>query len=233
MQALDNSRPTNNSKAAQDAREVEAVLSDLLDRVALRTPAEKRRARERCTAVDDGVRCPSHGTRHTKPHLCMKHGGKVMCHENGCKEDAVKGHFCLVHSGVACLAEGCANVRYAQHGYCNEHRLFAHKCEWVQRLARLSGLRNQWLDALLREQGGRCARSIVTCAVVAGGAATSVCPWGERPVPRDAVQVDHVVPLCEGGTDDKANLQALCACCHALKSASESRTRAAKRKHMP
>ena len=227
MQAVDN------SKAAQDAREVEAVLSDLLDRVALRTPAEKRRARERCTAVDDGVRCPNGGGGHAKPYLCMKHGGKALCAQDCCKEYAEKGAFCLVHSGFACLAEGCHRARVAQHGYCNEHRLFAHKCEWVQRLARLSGLRNQWLDALLREQGGRCARSIVTCAVVAGGAATSVCRWGNASVPRDAVQVDHVVPLCEGGTDDKANLQALCACCHALKSASESRARAAKRKHMP
>jgi 5-methylcytosine-specific restriction endonuclease McrA len=45
-------------------------------------------------------------------------------------------------------------------------------------------------------------------------------------VPREAAQLDHITPLCEGGTDARANLQGLCACCHALKSADEARKRA-------
>lgn len=41
-----------------------------------------------------------------------------------------------------------------------------------------------------------------------------------RPVP--ATQVDHIIPKARGGTDDHANLQALCSRCHAVKTARES-----------
>jgi len=36
---------------------------------------------------------------------------------------------------------------------------------------------------------------------------------------RPWVEIDHVVPLAEGGADDAANRQGLCAECHALKTA--------------
>lgn len=36
---------------------------------------------------------------------------------------------------------------------------------------------------------------------------------------RLATEVDHVIPLHKGGTDDPANLQGLCADCHADKTA--------------
>ena len=36
-----------------------------------------------------------------------------------------------------------------------------------------------------------------------------------------AVEVDHIVPLHQGGTDDASNLQALCHDCHATKTATE------------
>ena len=96
-------------------------------------------------------------------------------------------------------------------------------CEYeeVRRLRRVRGLRIQWLDVLLAEQGGRCANSVVMCAAVEGGAATSVCPWGERPVPRDAADLEHKMPLSQGGTNDKGNLQMLCKCCHGIKTAAE------------
>jgi 5-methylcytosine-specific restriction protein A len=35
--------------------------------------------------------------------------------------------------------------------------------------------------------------------------------------------VDHVVPKFEGGTDDDANLQAICRDCHAVKTADEAK----------
>ena len=41
-----------------------------------------------------------------------------------------------------------------------------------------------------------------------------------------AQEVDHVVPLADGGSDDIANLQALCTACHEAKSAGEARARA-------
>jgi 5-methylcytosine-specific restriction endonuclease McrA len=37
--------------------------------------------------------------------------------------------------------------------------------------------------------------------------------------------VDHVKPLCDGGDDASNNMQALCADCHAAKTAMEARTR--------
>ena len=41
-----------------------------------------------------------------------------------------------------------------------------------------------------------------------------------------AQQVDHVVPLADGGRDDGSNYQSLCVPCHAAKSASEAKARA-------
>ena len=37
-----------------------------------------------------------------------------------------------------------------------------------------------------------------------------------------AHEVDHIIPLVDGGTDDADNLQAICHECHAIKTARES-----------
>jgi 5-methylcytosine-specific restriction endonuclease McrA len=37
--------------------------------------------------------------------------------------------------------------------------------------------------------------------------------------------VDHVVPLADGGDDASSNMQALCAVCHAIKTADENQRR--------
>lgn len=37
-----------------------------------------------------------------------------------------------------------------------------------------------------------------------------------------AVELDHIVPIAHGGTDDWSNLQGLCVECHRVKSAKES-----------
>lgn len=42
-----------------------------------------------------------------------------------------------------------------------------------------------------------------------------------------ATELDHVVPLWAGGTDDEHNLQGLCRACHAEKSADEAAQRMA------
>lgn len=44
-----------------------------------------------------------------------------------------------------------------------------------------------------------------------------------------AREVDHVVPLADGGTDHPANYQSLCHTCHAIKTAMENRERTRKR----
>lgn len=38
-----------------------------------------------------------------------------------------------------------------------------------------------------------------------------------------ADEVDHIVPKSQGGTDDVANLEAICKCCHKVKTQSESK----------
>ena len=37
-----------------------------------------------------------------------------------------------------------------------------------------------------------------------------------------ATQVDHITPKAKGGTDDMGNLEAICAECHAIKTAAEN-----------
>ncbi|MFI1521036.1 HNH endonuclease [Kitasatospora cineracea] len=41
--------------------------------------------------------------------------------------------------------------------------------------------------------------------------------------PADAVDVDHVRPLSEGGEDVDSNVQVLCALCHTLKTDAEGK----------
>jgi hypothetical protein len=41
-----------------------------------------------------------------------------------------------------------------------------------------------------------------------------------------AYQVDHTIPLCDGGLDDTCNATAMCANCHALKTQREAAARA-------
>lgn len=49
-----------------------------------------------------------------------------------------------------------------------------------------------------------------------------------------ATEVDHVTPRAEGGTDDPANLRAICVPCHRHKSAAEgARAAAAAEKNRP
>lgn len=47
-----------------------------------------------------------------------------------------------------------------------------------------------------------------------------------RPWDSQCDQVDHVVPLEQGGSNDDGNLQLLCGECHRVKSADEARRRA-------
>lgn len=49
---------------------------------------------------------------------------------------------------------------------------------------------------------------------------------GERGRVTPAQEVDHIVPLKDGGTNDRANLQPLCAACHDDKTARDVRARA-------
>ena len=46
-------------------------------------------------------------------------------------------------------------------------------------------------------------------------------------------QLDHVVPLSEGGGNERANVQALCVACHTDKTVVATQTRRAPRKKRP
>lgn len=50
------------------------------------------------------------------------------------------------------------------------------------------------------------------------------CPHA-HPCGARATEVDHVIPIAEGGSSELHNLQALCSPCHQLKSAREARRR--------
>lgn len=45
-----------------------------------------------------------------------------------------------------------------------------------------------------------------------------------------AIEIDHVLPLEDGGLDEPANLQPLCHGCHAIKTQAENRARLAARR---
>lgn len=42
----------------------------------------------------------------------------------------------------------------------------------------------------------------------------SICMICRR---KPSIQVDHIKPLCDGGTDDRNNLQGICLDCHDIK----------------
>jgi 5-methylcytosine-specific restriction endonuclease McrA len=172
----------------------------------------------------------------------------VRCQEPGCKQILHIGNnarFCPAHHGQ-CKEEGCTNVKLFKDGYCEKHhkkfqvelkwpetarqaKAREEAYEWVQRLKRKADLRKRHIDALLAKQGGQCAKSFVTCEIVGDGYARHVCRWGNKPLPLGAADVDHIVPLADGGTDDEDNLQVLCKCCHGLKTEAETYARKYKR----
>ena len=173
------------------------------------------------------------------------------CCEKGCTVALCYGdvHFCPSHKGT-CKANGCSNLKVYSSGYCRRHHSRAvnnvavvpfdkrelkqveereRAYETVQRLKRKADLRRRHFDAVLAKQGGQCAKSFVTCEVTGDGYATHTCTWGNKRLRPGAADLDHVVPLADGGTDDEANLQVLCKCCHGLKTECETYTRKIRR----
>jgi 5-methylcytosine-specific restriction protein A len=76
-----------------------------------------------------------------------------------------------------------------------------------------------------RTRGGNWVRTRTRILKAANGLCQcSACRL--LPVPRLAHEVDHIVPLADGGADADHNLQALNSDCHALKTAAENSARA-------
>ena len=95
--------------------------------------------------------------------------------------------------------------------------------ELVRRLKRDRALRDRELPGISKAQNMRC-KGFFTCEDVEDGTPVSLCPWSERKVPPGAQQLDHIIRVADGGSDDPENLQMLCACCHAMKTAVENGT---------
>lgn len=51
------------------------------------------------------------------------------------------------------------------------------------------------------------------------------CGVSEKDKPHMRFEVDHIRPVCDGGTDQIENLQCLCSYCHAVKTADDERMR--------
>jgi hypothetical protein len=54
-----------------------------------------------------------------------------------------------------------------------------------------------------------------TCA---GNVSGYSCPLNGNPFDEAGYEIDHIIPLSEGGSNDNSNLQALCLMCHRVKS---------------
>jgi 5-methylcytosine-specific restriction endonuclease McrA len=71
--------------------------------------------------------------------------------------------------------------------------------------------------AMMRQAGGRFAKSDVERLLVRQGGKCAVC----KCVLGGKYHVDHVQPLAAGGSNDKSNIQVLCAPCNLAKGAKD------------
>ncbi len=76
--------------------------------------------------------------------------------------------------------------------------------EALEAVARTWDLRNEWLAATHNSMLKRASRHTTP------------------PQARPSTEVDHILPLAQGGTHDRSNLQGLCHSCHSSKTALES-----------
>jgi 5-methylcytosine-specific restriction endonuclease McrA len=44
-----------------------------------------------------------------------------------------------------------------------------------------------------------------------------ICPLAKKPFDEAGYEIDHIVELCKGGSNEDGNLQALCIMCHRVK----------------
>ena len=151
--------------------------------------------RSHCKECDGSAIC-KHGRERSKCKECD--GGSICKH-------GIRRYNCKECGGKGALAAEAAKEA---------------KTEFVKRYVRDAHLRDKWLDLVVAEQGGRC-NGFFDCTAVAGGEAVNQCPWGDRAVAKWAQQLDHIVQFAQTQDDSRENLQMLCACCHAGKTAAE------------
>ena len=185
------------------------------------------KARSQCKDCGGGGIC-RHGRQRCQ---CKDCGGSSIC-EHGRQRSQCKdcgGSSICEHGRVRSKCKDCGGGSICEHGRvrynclpCGGKGALKREAEkeCVKRWVRDSHLREKMLPTVAAEQGGKCA-GFWTCEEVEGGKPVNLCPWGDRPVPEWAQQLDHIVPHAQTQDDSRENLQMLCACCHAGKTAAE------------
>ncbi|NIF20589.1 HNH endonuclease [Candidatus Pantoea multigeneris] len=106
----------------------------------------------------------------------------------------------------ACRKRGCARTTSDRSGYCEEHRNEGWEQHQGGKTRHQRGYGSKWdviRARILKRDRHLCQE----------------CLRQQKPAP--ASTVDHIKPKAHGGTDDDANLQALCWSCHKGKTAKE------------
>lgn len=105
-----------------------------------------------------------------------------------------------------CANHDCPNLAEPGKRFCHIHQQYEDRL--YNRLARANGQdRDYWSSANWRKKRAAVLREHPFC---------SICG-------KPATEVDHIIPLRKGGTDDNFNLRALCKKCHSSKSARDGR----------
>ncbi|WP_425571123.1 HNH endonuclease [Sphingobium yanoikuyae] len=94
--------------------------------------------------------------------------------------------------------------------------------------------RKQVFSALVRRDGARCRECQIAHCIIwrrAGIFATSAPEYYRytRVNPSSNLEIEHIIPLSKGGTNNVINLQLLCGTCHKRKTAAERRNIGASR----
>lgn len=112
-----------------------------------------------------------------------------------------------------CIEPGCTLLAQEGRSRCQAH-------QQQQARARNRGRRT-------RAHPSQGAAALLRRAVNQTG--TGTCAHCHRAFTAAALEVDHRIPLADGGTDTPDNIQLLCRADHATKTADEQRTRIARR----
>lgn len=117
-----------------------------------------------------------------------------------------------------CRAQGCTALHRNSNSYCDEHQ--SELIGWARSQLKKGNTTKRGYGA-----AWRCIRSYVLqrdkylCA-----------PCSDLGRVTEATEVDHRVPIAEGGTDEPENLQAICRECHKQKTQAESKRARAQRR---
>jgi 5-methylcytosine-specific restriction protein A len=103
-----------------------------------------------------------------------------------------------------CIEPGCNQTGTGPR--CPTHQHHTDTAKNQRRQQQTTGAAAHWRH-LLQQHGG------------------AICAHCQQPHHRDNLEVDHIKPLADGGTDSLDNLQILCTDCHRSKSAAEHRAR--------